>query len=766
MRRSPIFIFIILCCLIVSLDAKGPSVFHLGPTGFIGSISKTTIKVTKVEKGSPADGKIKVGAQIIGAGGKAFKKDVRRELAKAINDAETEKAGGKLELILKGNKKIEIQIDVLGIYSDTAPYNCKKSETIIKRAADFLVKSGKADQGVVNSGLLGLMATGEKKYIEEATRLIKKSKMIKPNEEDFKALIRGDKDLGYVGWYWGYNLITLAEYHFLTGDKSVLPAIKIYATYLARGQDAGGLWGHRMATVKRNGRLPGYAQMNQSSLSSFMGLIFAKKCGITEPDLLKGIQKTYRYYETFVGKGAFNYGVHGPNSRSFNNNGTSGSAALCMSLLENKKGAQFFSQLCSTSYKGLETGHASNFFNPLWTPLGANLAGPEVTQQFFKKSLHFQTVYRSWDGSFSRFGGNSKEGPQAGLALLAYCLPRKALYITGKEADESIWLDKNEATASVGMSEIDYKNLSNEALMKLAMDHEMPQVRRAASGQLVSKRDEFIPLLIKYLKSGSNEEKLFAISQYGWWIPIEKRMPQMEEIGVLLRDPKEDLEVRIAATGSLCFFGDPAQKFYPDIIKLIDIEKAEDHFGDSDWALSNNLNKLCSTPFTSGLVKDKAMQYRVAIKLANNKRQHVRANGLRLLADMPAEDFHIVADTVMHVIKDQDSTYHSYHSPGGPVGAGISILAHLNIKEGVDLTTSVLDMESGKWGFKIRMVMSILPKFGANAKEALAKLKTDKRLATIEKGRFKGLWNNMVKTIEEDKNPKKLISFAEAKKRK
>ena len=176
-----------------------------------------------------------------------------------------------------------------------------------------------------------------------------------------------------------------------------------------------------------------------------------------------------------------------------------------------------------------------------------------------------------------------------------------------------------------------------------------------------------------------------------------------------------------------------------------------------------SINILCKTPFSSGLVTDKKLHYKAALKLANNKRQNVRADGLRMLADIPLEDFHSVADIVMHIINDKDPTYHSYHSPGGPVGAAITILANLNIKEGMQHTVDVLDTDSGKWGFKIRMLMSTLPKYGGNAKPFLEKLKADPRLKTIEKGRFGGAWRKMVKAIEEDKNPRKLITFEEAK---
>jgi hypothetical protein len=133
-----------------------------------------------------------------------------------------------------------------------------------------------------------------------------------------------------------------------------------------------------------------------------------------------------------------------------------------------------------------------------------------------------------------------------------------------------------------------------------------------------------------------------------------------------------------------------------------------------------------------------------------------------MLADVPLEDFHAVADIVMHIIEDKDPTYHSYHSPGGPVGAAITILANLNIKEGIQYTLDVLDTDSGKWGFKVRMVTSTLPKYGGNARSALQKLKADPRLKTIEKGKFGGGWRAMVKAIEEDKNPRKLMSLQEA----
>jgi len=53
-------------------ESVGAREHQYGPTGIFGSHLKTTIKVTRVDKASPADGKIKPGIQIIGAGDSYF----------------------------------------------------------------------------------------------------------------------------------------------------------------------------------------------------------------------------------------------------------------------------------------------------------------------------------------------------------------------------------------------------------------------------------------------------------------------------------------------------------------------------------------------------------------------------------------------------------------------------------------------------------------------------------------------------------------------
>jgi hypothetical protein len=198
------------------------------------------------------------------------------------------------------------------------------------------------------------------------------------------------------------------------------------------------------------------------------------------------------------------------------------------------------------------------------------------------------------------------------------------------------------------------------------------------------------------------------------------------------------------------------------MLQLVVDPEPGDHFQDVDQSVGRSLNMLCSTPYAAGLVKDKRLFYAAASKLIEHKRQHARSEGIKMLAEIPMEDFPIMAEKIIAIIEDQDRTYHSYHTWQSTIGPAIEILSHLNIEEGIDYAAGVFDREGGKWGFKVRMVCAALPNYGGNAKAVLAVMKADKRLQNIEDGRFRGMWQRMVKAIEEDPSPAKLITLEEA----
>jgi len=146
----------------------------LGPTGARGWIWTTKISkgasrdarqilVTKVDKGSPADGKLLVGDVILGINGRNFASDARKAFANAITEAEKRINAGRLSLKVWRSGKVSnivLRLKVMGSYSDKSPYDCRKTEAIIDMACSYL-KNKSLDKGLRGQiTALGLMATG------------------------------------------------------------------------------------------------------------------------------------------------------------------------------------------------------------------------------------------------------------------------------------------------------------------------------------------------------------------------------------------------------------------------------------------------------------------------------------------------------------------------------------------------------------------------------------------------------------------------------
>ena len=727
---------------------------HFGPTGIYGKIYGDHIEVTKTAKGSPADGKLSAGDKIVGVDSKKVSGDDVYELfTKAIDKAETKQQKGVLKLKVKRNAGIEtvkLQLKVLGGYSPTAPINCPKTDAIIARTADKLKDSGK---GKLNIGFLGLLATGDQKYIDDVGRALRGSGFANPK-------VRLNPSAGYVSWNWAYQTIALCEYYLLTKDEYVLPAIKAHAVAIAQGQDAAGLWNHRMADPKANfgklhGRLYGYGAINQTSVALFTAMILAEKCGVEDPELRAAVDKTHKFYSNFIGKGALPYGNHAPFEHLLNNNGTSGSLAVAMSIIGNREGAKFFSMLSAAGYDELLTGHSGPYFNILWSGLGANVAGPEVSAAFSKKTRWLTTMNRTYDdrflymvpmGGVFSYSGLSSEG----LNLLNLCLPRRALYITGKDADQSIWLKGTAARKAVNAGVIDDSKQTAKSLLKL-LGSPLPRVRFEAAELLAVKDVDVTKQVMQMLTKGTQHQKIGACHA----IRRLKVTSATDELMMIVRDEKANLWLRELAAQTMAELGN-AQKYGQEMLEMIVKDKPYDLYGDFDRTLGQSLAKIFRPkpdadpdPYAHGVDKD--VLYKAAGKLLDHKHHWARQSGMLLIQKIPLEDFHLLADKIVYVIKDTDRTYTAYHADGQRE-YGLNILNNLNIKEVIDLSHSTLKEKVGRAGAKSRGRLRVMKKFRGEAKYAIPQIKAA----------FGGRAKDIIKTIESTP-PRKMISFEEAK---
>lgn len=351
---------------------QGDHDWNLGPTGLRGAMwvwSMVTtdarqILVTKVDKGSPADGVVAVGDVILGAGGGKFASDARVALGNAITVAETKAAGGKLDLVLwrKGKEfTVTVPLWVMGSYAEQAPFDgCEKSRKIVERGAAHLARHiGPSIPDEI--GALALLATGDKKYLPLVAELAHK---VGPKNLNL------DDDRGMVAWHWSYHNLFLTEYCLATGDQDVLPAIRVFSNAIARGQSGVGTWGHGMAWPEGNngqvhGPLGGYGALNQAGLVCQLSMVLAAKCGVKDEEVAKAIAHGNRSFEFYINKGSIPYGDHNPGPNHADN-GKNGIAAIMFDAQDRLDGAAFFSRMTVASYGESEMGHTGNYFSYLW----------------------------------------------------------------------------------------------------------------------------------------------------------------------------------------------------------------------------------------------------------------------------------------------------------------------------------------------------------------------------------------------------------------
>ncbi len=288
------------------------------------------------------------------------------------------------------------------------------------------------------------------------------------------------------------------------------------------------------------------------------------------------------------------------------------------------------------------------------------------------------------------------------------------------------------------------------------MFHELPQVQRAALWTLRKRKNSYADIMKRLIDAESIEQQAVAFAYFGYGCPKEIMAETTDILGELISNKSKPYPVRIAAAKAICHHGPKAHKYFEDILKLTTESINGVHIGLSDIALGKDLSFITSDPYSEKLIKDKELFYKSIKLLLQHKRQNVRGAIVKLLENIPKRDFHHVADELMILIKDEESSYHSYHNPIGTIGSALKIFGRLQIEEGIQETFNILQNKSGKHSFKLRMAYNAFTAYGSAAKPYLAKIK--KIHSKPDK-----YWAELLNKIETAKEIVPLISFKEAK---
>jgi hypothetical protein len=411
---------------------------------------------------------------------------------------------------------------------------------------------------------LGLLASGNEDYLPLLKREAKWA-------ADFSAE-------WFSSWYYGYNMIFLAEYIMATGDDSVLPGLRRIALESANGQSIVGSWGHKFAG--EDGRLVGYGMMNAAGLPLTIGLDLARRAGVEDEEVRVAIERSAKFLRFYINKGAITYGDMSPWIGSHATNGKNGMAALLFNQLGEKEGAKFFSRMSLASYGAeRDIGHTGNFWNIGWSMPGLAPSGPRATGAWMKEfGAWYFDLARNHKGMF-RHQGQPRPKPDSiwswdvtGAYLLAYAMPLKNLMITGREGWIAPQLDAGEVQAIIedgrGWSKADpysfYDTLSNDELLD-RLGNWSPVVRERAATALSRKDEKPVNEVIGLLDADDRESRLGAcqaLARFGE--SAASAVPKLRE--TLEAD---DMWLRIKAAEALAGIGEPAQPALSQLLKML-----------------------------------------------------------------------------------------------------------------------------------------------------------------------------------------------------
>ena len=217
-------------------DAEVPGfLINMGPTGARGILKERSFVVKHIFSKSPAKGVLELDDEVYGANGKRFSAHTFggrnhgiegpiQDLGLAIEDSEGE--DGLLQLMVKRHgqdMEVDVQLEALGRFAETFPVDCEKTNILRERANEYLVDNfdGVSSQGRCVA-TLALLSSDNSKHFAAGKRMA----------------LDWNKPYNETTWSWhlGFQGITLAEYHLLTGDRKVLKTLESTLELLGQAQ--------------------------------------------------------------------------------------------------------------------------------------------------------------------------------------------------------------------------------------------------------------------------------------------------------------------------------------------------------------------------------------------------------------------------------------------------------------------------------------------------------------------------------------------------
>ena len=736
--------------------------WNLGATGARGwmfsdkmvTSDARQIRITAVAENSPAEGKLAVGDVVLGVGGKPFAYDPRTEFGKALSLAEAKT--GKLELLRwrGGNtEKVTLQLPVLGSYSATAPFNCAKSKRILEQGCAALAKR---------------MAEPRYDRMPAITRSLNALALLASGNPDYSAIVKKEAQWaadfssgGYKTWHYGYVIMFLSEYVLATGDQAVMPGLRRLALESANGQSKVGSWGHKFA--RPDGRLMGYGMMNSPGIPLTIGLVMARAAGVKDAEVATAIERSAKLLRFYIGKGAIPYGDHHPWIQTHEDNGKCGMAAVLFSLLDESAGAEFFSRMSVASHGAeRDTGHTGNFFNMTWAMPAVALSGSQATGAWMTEfGAWYFDLARQHDSAFPHQGppqmrrDSYKNWDCTGAYLLAYAMPLKQIYLTGKRPAKIPQLD----AAAAGQLISDGRGWTNKdrnsAYDQLDMDDVLvrlgswsPVVRERAAMAVGRRGNEVrVAELVQMLESPATDTRIGACQALAQL--RGKSAPAVPALRETLK--ADEMWLRIKAAEALAAIGEPAMPVVPELLEILtQVDEKNDPRGMQQrylsFALFNSRGGMLGGSL-DGVDRDQLFKAVRAGLL--NQDGRARSSYGSVYRNLSYDELKPLLPAIHRAIAEPAPSGIMFAD--GIRTAGLELFAKHHIDEGIELLADYArNMKKHGSQKRIIPVMKMLKQYGAHAQRVIPHLEETAKYFENEEQNFpKHLSKEKAKVVRE-----------------
>ena len=450
--------------------------YNLGITGLRVQLLEeepTHLLVKHVFEDTPAARKVRVGDVIVGVAGNVFETEhingygmdkfgpegPIEDFARALETSQGKKEKGRLAIqILREGKTKDVVLKVgkrYGVFEDTFPAKCDKTETILDELYVYLIEHQR-DDGSWGSAPrdtfapLALLASGERKYrsaVEKNVRWHARS-----------TTAEGRKG-GLVNWSYMSAAIVMSEYYLATKEKWVLKELEEVYTFLISTQYVSldqvnprvreshpdswpkdalakhGGWGH-------NPGFEGYGPISMITGQGALAFALMKHCGI-DVDRERH-DAAYAFLERGTGSNGYLwYGDSAAGDRNWADMGRTGASATANFLSPYRKKsykdrAHKHATVIGEHPESFPDTHASPIMGMGYAAMGACF-DKHSFQALMDANRWWFTLAQCADGSFyyqpnrdnSGYGADSRIKATA-VAAFILSIPNKSLHVTGK----------------------------------------------------------------------------------------------------------------------------------------------------------------------------------------------------------------------------------------------------------------------------------------------------------------------------------------------